>query len=100
MTKAKPDLYVRWSKKERALVYGGTCKPTAGFIAHIIESVLLGEMNGNMCGEECRHNGIKARLRKTAHQVFRDQDARTLAAELESRGFDLSTLRLTIRRKP
>ncbi len=98
MTRSKPDLYIRWSKRERALVYGGTCKPTAGFIAHIVESVLLGEMHGNLCGEECKRNGIKARLRKTAHQVFREQDVRTLAKELEHRGFDLTTLRFSVRK--
>lgn len=97
--RSKPDLYIRWSKREKALVYGGTCKSTAGFLAHIVENVLLGEMHGSLCDEGCKRNGIKARLRKTDHQVFRDQDMRTLAKELEHRGFDLTTLRVSIRKR-
>jgi hypothetical protein len=63
----KPSLTVRWSRRERALLYDGH-KPTGGLLAYYFEHV-------------------------------ENYDKRTLSAELEARGYDLTTLRFSIRRK-
>lgn len=76
----KPDLTVRWSKKEKALLYDGS-KPTGGLLAGVFEGLKMGELY---------------------HYDSRDPrpgDERTLAQELEERGYDLSTLRFSIRKK-
>lgn len=62
---SKPDLSVRWSKRERALLYDGA-KPTGGMLASFFERI-------------------------------ESYDKKTLAAELEARGYDLTTLRFSLR---
>lgn len=64
---SKPDLLIRWSKRERALLYDG-CKSTGGLLAWLVESQ-------------------------------RNLDNRNLAQELDARGYDLTTLRFSIRKK-
>jgi hypothetical protein len=96
MSGKRADLRVYWSKRERALVYDGS-KPTGGMLAGIIEGLTIGEMNGRECGTECNRNGILARVRKD-HPPD-PTDKRTLAQELDARGYDLSTLRFSIRKK-
>jgi hypothetical protein len=67
MKRGKPELSVRWSKRERALLYDGT-GPTGGMLSYYFE-------------------GMKW------------PDDKHMAAELESRGYDLTTLRFSIRKK-
>lgn len=63
----KPDLSVRWSRRERALIYDGS-RPTGGMLASFFERI-------------------------------EHPDKKTLAAELDARGYDLTTLRFSIRKK-
>ncbi len=94
--KGKPELTVRWSRAERALLYDGN-SPTGGFLSGIFERITIGEMNGHLCGLECNRNGLTAKL--NAGRV-NPSDGRTLAQELDARGYDLTTLRFSIRKKP
>jgi hypothetical protein len=64
---SKPDLSVRWSKRENALVYDGE-KPSGGMLAYHFEGV------------------------PTLH-------AASLIKDLDDRGYDLTALRFSIRRK-
>ncbi len=89
-------LTIKWSKRENALVYAGS-KPTGGMLAGVFERIKLGEMNERMCSKECNRNGVLARLRDS--QPPNESDSRTLAQELESRGYDLTTLKFTIQKK-
>ena len=93
MARRVPDLTIRWSKREKALLYDG-CKPTAGLLAGVLERITLGAMDERLCGVECKRNGLIARLRTPD-----PSDSRTLAQELEARGYDMSTLRLSIHKK-
>lgn len=88
MTSArKPaDLRVYWSKRERALVYNGS-QPTGMLLAMFLESVKLIDAYG------MRH-GLAAKIHKPD-----ESDERTLAQELDARGYDLTTLRIQIRKK-
>lgn len=79
--KPTAELRVYWSKRERALVYDGS-KPTGGMLAMFIEQITLGAAHGQA-----------ARPHDPDYQ-------RTLAQELEARGYDLTTLRFQIRKKP
>ena len=79
---SKPDQSVRWSKRERALLYHFEReKPTSMLIAHIFEGVKMGDIYGYAGREK------------------REGDDRTFAQELEARGYDLKTLRFSIRKK-
>lgn len=71
-------LTIRWSKREKALVYAGS-KPTGGMLALFVEGVKLADV-----------------YRTTTPDP---NDERTLAQELYARGYDLTTLRFSIRRK-
>lgn len=83
MSEPRADQRVRWSKRERALLYGfERCKPTSMLIAHVFEGITMGDLYGRTDG----------RPRKP-------EDERTFAQELEARGYDLTTLRFQIRRK-
>ena len=76
----KPDLYIRWSKRERALVYGGGCKPTSGMLSGVFEMMTQEALySGTLDGDDPRRG-------------------KTLAQELERRGYDLTTLRFSIRK--
>jgi len=80
------DLEIRWSKRERALLYAG-CKATGGMLSHFLEGVKLIDAYG-------LRDGLAAKLHyKNA------SDERTLAQELDARGYDLTTLRFSIRKK-
>lgn len=82
----KPDLVVRWSKREKALLYDG-CSPTGGLLALFFEHVkLLDAYN--------QRHGLGARIHRPS-----ESDERSLAKELDARGYDLSTLRFSIRKK-
>ena len=63
----RPVLYAKWSRREKAVVYGGTCRPDGRVLAHLIEGTQL-------------------------------LDGKTLLQLLEERGYDVSTLRLMVRR--
>jgi hypothetical protein len=65
--KNKSDVTIKWSKRERALLYTGP-KPTCGMLAYVFETL-----------------------------VTHDD---TLTKELEARGYDLTTLRFSIKKKP
>src|SRR6185295_5417545 len=100
MSRETPDLVIRWSKRERALLYvyqNNASKALGGVLSGIIERILLGEMHGNLCGAECNHNGLSTRIRMGRPPD--PADKRTLAQELEARGYDLTTLRFSIRKK-
>ncbi len=78
------DQYVRWSKRERSLLYGYSGdKPTSMLIAHFLEAITMGDAYGN---------GRIARAPQPG-------DGFTLAQELDARGYDLTTLRFSIRKK-
>lgn len=86
-TKRKPaDLRVAWSKREQALMYSGS-KSTGGLVSLFLEGVKLLDAYG------MRH-GLAARIHRPD-----PSDDRTLAQELEARGYDLTTLRVSIRKK-
>lgn len=89
----KADMTIRWSKREKALVYDGS-KPTGGMLSGILERITLGDMHGYLCSPECKRNGHYVRIHRPD-----ESDARTLAQELEARGYDLTTLRFSIRKK-
>ncbi len=79
---SKPDQRVRWSRREKALLYGyESSKPTSMLIAHVFEGIKMGDLYSHV-GREPRPG-----------------DDRTFAQELEARGYDLTTLRFSIRRK-
>lgn len=80
------DLRVYWSKRERALVYNGR-KTTGMLLAHFLEKIKL------IDAYDQRH-GLAAKIHRPD-----ESDERTLAQELEARGYDLTTLRFSIRRK-
>jgi hypothetical protein len=83
MARSKADQSIRWSKRERALLYHYEReKPTSMLIAHIFEGIKMGEMYGTYTG-----------------RVRQPGDDRTFAEELDARGYDLTTLRFSIRRK-
>jgi len=90
---AKPELTVRWSKREKALIYDGS-KPTGGWLSGIFERITIAEMNGYLCSHECKQNGLIARIHRPE-----ESDKRTVAQELDARGYDLTTLRFSIRKK-
>lgn len=72
MPRSKPDLVVRWSKRERALVYtyqNNASKAVGGILAYELETREL------------------------------ESAKRTLVAELADRGFDITSLRISIRKK-
>jgi hypothetical protein len=82
MGRGKPDQSIRWSKRERALLYHYEReKPTSMLIAHFIEGITMGDAY------------------RYAGREHRAGDDRTLAQELDARGYDLTTLRFSIRRK-
>ena len=94
----KPDQSVRWSKRERALFYGYQReKPTSMLIAHVLEGIKLGDMLGHSCNVECKRNGAMARI--NAGKPRDASDFRTFTEELDARGYDLTTLKFSIRRK-
>jgi len=66
VSRRTPDLSVRWSKREKALLYFGS-KPTGGLLALVFEG----------------------------HKPY----GKTIAEELIDRGYDLTTLRFSIRRR-
>jgi len=81
--RGKPDQSVRWSKRERALLYHYEGqKPTSMLIAHVFEGITMGDLYGGYAGRE-RQPG----------------DDRTFAQELEARGYDLTTLKFSIRKR-
>jgi len=82
----KAELSVRWSKRERALLYA-VCKATGGMLSHFLEGVTLIDAYG-------LRDGLAAKLH---HKDASDE--RTLAQELDARGYDLTTLRFSIRKK-
>lgn len=84
--KGKAELRAYWSRRERALVYDGS-KPTGGLLALFFEQVALVDAYG-------MRTGLAARVRRPA-----PSDERSLAEELEARGYDLTTLRFQIRKK-
>lgn len=83
MARRKADQSVRWSKREKALLYHYEGqKPTSMLIAHVFEGLKMGEMYGTYAGREKREG-----------------DDRTFAQELEARGYDLTTLKFSIHKK-
>lgn len=86
LRKPPPDLRINWSKRENALLYSGS-KQTGGLLALFIEKVKL------IDAYDMRH-GLAAKLH---HPDVSDE--RTLAQELDVRGYDLATLRFSIRKK-
>ena len=74
------DLRIVWSKREKALVYHGE-KYTAPILAHLLEGVLMDALYGGQLPTTDPRHG------------------RTVAQELEARGFDLTTLRFSIKRR-
>ena len=91
--KPTAELRVYWSKREKALMYDGS-KLTGGMLSGILERITIGEMHGYLCSPECKQNGHYARIHRPD-----ESDKRTLAQELDARGYDLTTLRFQIRKK-
>jgi hypothetical protein len=65
----RPVLYVKWSRREKAHVYGGVSKQSGGMLAHFFEGIAW-------------------------------PDDKNLVRELEARGYDITTLRFSIRKGP
>ncbi len=86
MPRKPADLRVRWSKRQRALMYIGSA-PTGGMLALFLEGVKLIDAYGFRAG-------LAAKIHRSDAS-----DERTLAQELDARGYDLTTLRFQIRRK-
>lgn len=86
MSKGRPDLRVRWSKRERALLYEGS-SPTGGMLSMFFERIKLIDAYD-------QRYGLGAKLHTPD-----ESDERSLAQELDARGYDLTTLRFSIRRK-
>lgn len=86
MSRPQPDLRVRWSRRSHALIYEGST-PTGGMLAHLLEGLKIIDLYDQ------RH-GIGARIHRPD-----ESDERTIAQELDARGYDLTTLRFSIRRK-
>ena len=83
MKRTKPDQSVKWSKRERALLYHYEAqKPTSMLIAHVFEGIKMGSLYGDYPG-----------------RVKQPNDDLTFAQELEARGYDLTTLKFSIRKK-
>lgn len=81
------DQRVRWSKREKALLYGwNSDKPTSMLIAHYLETVKYGDTFGEH-GKRIRRDPNDPRYE------------RSLVQELEARGYDVTTLRFTISKK-
>jgi hypothetical protein len=81
-----PDLSVRWSKREKALLYHWESdKPTSGLLCHFFEGVKYGDTWSGL-----------TRLGITRQHP---SDERTLAQELDARGYDLTTLKFSISKK-
>lgn len=81
------DQSVRWSKREGSLLYHWKAdKPTSMLIAHYFESVKYGDTFGEL-GKKIRSDPNDPRYE------------RSLAQELDARGYDLSTFRFSIRKK-
>lgn len=100
MSRETPDLVVRWSKRENSLLYvyqNNASKALGGILSGVFERILIGDMNGDLCGPECKHNGLSYKIR--LRQPPDPADKRTLLQELDARGFDITTLRISIRRK-
>ena len=78
----KADQSVRWSKREKALLYHYEGdKPTSMFIAHLLEGIKVGDMYAY------------------AGRTKNERDALTFAQDLELRGYDLTTLKFSSRKK-
>lgn len=74
------------------MFYGS--KPTGGMLSGVFDRITMGEMNGYFCSVECKQNGMISRIHRPE-----ESDKRTLAQELDARGYDLTTLRFQIRKK-
>lgn len=88
MTARRPpaDLRVRWSRRELALMYYGSA-PTGGLLSMFLEQVKLIDAYG-------MRTGLAAKIHRPDAS-----DERSLAQELDARGYDLTTLRFQIRKK-
>lgn len=86
MKQPKAELRAFWSKRERAIVYDGS-KQTGGLLALFIEQTALIDAYG-------MRTGLAARVHRP-----HESDERSLAQELDARGYDLTTLRFQIRKK-
>ncbi len=86
MAKPKAELRIYWSKRENALMYYGTGS-TGGLLHQFFDNVKMVDAYG------MRH-GLGAKLHRPD-----ESDGRSLAQELDARGYDLTTLRFQIRKK-
>lgn len=77
MSRKKPDLTVKWSKRENALMYNGS-KQTGGMTAYIFETKIVHD---------------KTVLSDSSHREL------TFIKELEDRGYDITTLKFSIYKK-
>jgi len=84
--KGKAELRAYWSKRERAIVYDGS-KQTGGLLARFFEGIVL-------LDAYAQRTGLAARVHRPD-----PSDERSLAKELEARGYDLTTLRFQIRKR-
>ena len=75
---------IRWSKRDKALVYEP--KQTGGMLAQVFEGIKILDIYG------MRH-GLAAKVHRPD-----ESDERTLAQELDARGYDLTTLKFSIQR--
>lgn len=84
--RGKAELRAYWSKRERAVVYDGS-KQAGGLLALFFEQVTL-------IDAYAMRTGLAARVHRP-----HESDERSLAQELDARGYDLTTLRFQVRRK-
>ena len=81
MAKKRADQSVRWSRRDKALLYHPeACKPTSMLVAHFFEGITMGDAYG--------------------YNISKGSDGnRTLVQELEARGYDITTLRFSVHKK-
>lgn len=87
VAKPKAELRIYWSKSEKSLMFYGTGS-TGGLMHQFFDNVKMIDAYG------MRH-GLAAKIHHPD-----ESDERSLAQELDARGYDLTTLRFQIRKKP
>ena len=92
MAGVQDGLRIRWSKREKALLYSydGRGKPCGGMLSGVFEQTPMAVHYATHMGGD---------VFRTVVKPDRDDFHRTLVAELDARGYDVKTLRFSIRRK-
>ena len=90
--KPPPDLLVRWSKPEGSLLYvyeNNASKALGSILSRVLEHATMGQVYGTNTEFWKKFN---------ADRPKDPEDEMTVAKMMEHRGFDLKTLRISIRK--